>query len=606
MAAEANAESALRSQIRAEQIAILFRHLPLTLVTNVLLASGVVWVLWDIADHEHLVAWLTVIVLLAGVRFGIVLGYRHKRHAVPWHTCLTIVTLFGGAAWGAAGVLFFIPDSSMALIFVTIVLASISAGAVPAYSSWMPAQYSVIPTTLPISLRYLAEGGDFLIMGVMSLLFLVNVLAAARRLSNVLVASIRLGLEKQELAQRLREEMRVSEQSRSHAEEANRSKSKFLAAASHDLRQPLHAANLFLEALRRESEPARALQLLDHLETSTHALEDMLHELLDISKLEAGLFQPQLRVFALQELFIGLERELRPVAEANGVELGFITTRLRVHSDPQMLGRILRNIITNAIRHTGRGAVLVGCRRKGERVAVAVCDTGPGIAPEHHRAIFKEFYQLENPERDRRKGLGLGLAIVDGLCRVLQHPLKLQSRVGRGSTFSVHVPIVRGLDAAVTAIEAPATPDMRGYAVLIIDDEAAVRQATERVLMTWGCRVLTAESADDALEQLRIRPMVPDAIIADYRLRQETGVQAITRIRQALGLAVPATLLTGDTAPERLREAKASGLLLLHKPLQPARLRAALFHLCSENLNPPGDRTDRREDDPSGTSAQCG
>jgi CheY-like chemotaxis protein len=335
--------------------------------------------------------------------------------------------------------------------------------------------------------------------------------------------------------------------------------------------------NLFIEALRNEKDHARAERVLAHLGASSQALEDLLNELLDISRLEAGLFKPQPRVVSLQALFDAMKQELQPLAEEKGIELGFVATRLNITSDPNMLGRILRNIIVNAIRYTEQGAVLVGCRRKGGRIAIAICDTGPGIEPEYHQAIFREFYQLGNPERDRRKGLGLGLAIVDGLCRILDHPLELSSSVGRGTTFMVHVPIASGAVPSIGDMEAEASVGLNGYAVLVVDDEPAIRQAMTEVLGSWGCHVLTAESAQDALSKLAAAAFSPDAIIADYRLCEEhTGTEAIAEIRRVLGRSVPAAILTGDTAPERLREASASGFLLLHKPVQPARLRSVL------------------------------
>jgi signal transduction histidine kinase/CheY-like chemotaxis protein len=362
-------------------------------------------------------------------------------------------------------------------------------------------------------------------------------------------------------------------------EEANLAKSKFLAAASHDLRQPLHAIHLLIGALRHEQNPAAATAVVEDLGASAQSLEELLNELLDISKLEAGMFEPQPGVFALQEVFQGLERELRPIANEKGIELGFVATRVKVRSDPQMLARILRNIITNAVRYTDRGAVLVGCRRRGDHVAIAVHDTGPGIAPEHHEAIFREFYQLGNPERDRRKGLGLGLAIVDRLSQLLDHSVTLRSDMGRGTTFFVEVPIASADDPATNSLGRASFGDLTGWAVLVIDDEPAVRRAMIEVLARWDCRALAAESAAEALA-LMADEFVPDAIIADYRLRDgRTGAEAIADITRALGRQIPAMIVTGDTAPERLREAGASGYLLLHKPVQPALLRTALCTL---------------------------
>lgn len=586
MAVETSAEPGFQAQIHGEQIELLFRYTPLAQATNLLVASVLVWFLWNVVPHGILVAWWAVNTLIVLFRFGLTLGYRRRAAGsrVAWHTLMTVGAVLSGLVWGAAGVLFFVPGSAAALIFLTIILAGMSAGSIASHSSWPLAQYSyAVLTMTPIALRYLLEGGDLGILGLMCLVYLVNVLVFARQLSRTLIESMRLRLEKQELVQQLREEMSATEAARARAEDANLAKSKFLAAASHDLRQPLQAMNLFIEALRHEKDPARAERVRLHLGDSAQALEGLLNELLDISRLEAGLFHPQPRMISLQTVFDALKRELQPLADEKGIELGFVATRLNIASDPGMLGRILRNIVTNAIRHTERGAVLVGCRRKGGRVAIAVCDTGPGIEPQFHQAIFREFYQLGNPERDRRKGLGLGLAIVDGLCRILDHPLELKSRVGHGSTFLVHVPIAEGDVPQLEEMDEAVSAGLHGYAVLVIDDEQAIRQAMTEVLGGWGCQVRVAENAQDALAQLAAAAFSPDAIIADYRLREgRSGAEAIAEIRRTLGRSVPAAILTGDTAPARLREAGASGFLLLHKPIQPARLRSVLSAWRSE------------------------
>ena len=587
MAAEALAGSAtdelLRRQILREQIDILYRHVPLAQGTNMVVATLLCWFLWPTVSQPLLLGWWTAILIIVLVRFALLEGYRRRppESSFPWHLPMTVATAFSGVAWGSAGLLFFIPDSAATLIFVTIILAGMSAGSISSHSSWLPAQFSYATLTMvPIAVRFLLEGGEIGVLGVMCLIYLFNILAFARQLSRTLIDAIRLRLENQALVQQLRAEMSAADQARSEAEKANLAKSKFLASASHDLRQPLHAISLFIEALRAERDPERAVTVLNHLQTSAQSLENLFNELLDISKLEAGLFKPEIRVVSLHELFDKLERELRPVAEEKGLELCFVDTGRWVESDPGMLGRILRNIIANAIRHTERGAVLVGCRRRGEQVAVAVCDTGPGIAPEHHEAIFREFYQLGNPERDRRKGLGLGLAIVDGLCRVLGHRIELKSRPGHGSTFTIVLP-----EAAGPADEAESTPrpvaalDLTGFSVLVVDDDPDILLAMREVLLRWGCIVRTAASPGEAVSLIDADDFRPEMIVADYRLREgRTGSEAVARIRERLGRSIPAAILTGDTAPERLREVDASGLLLLHKPVQPARLRAALAY----------------------------
>jgi signal transduction histidine kinase/FixJ family two-component response regulator len=582
MTAEAGREPSIQQQIEAEQIDILFRQAPLVQGVTIFMASCLAWFMLGIAPRATVLAWWAAVVVLAIFRIGLVAAYlRWKDTRFQWQHAMTLAAVISGLVWGAAGWMFYLPESQAGLMFVTIMLAGMAAGSAVSQSSWLPAQFAyAVPTLTPIALRYLLEGGELWLVGLMSLVFLAAMLGFSRRLCRTLVSAIRLRIEKQALVRQLNDE-------KQRAEEANAAKSKFLAAASHDLRQPLHAMNLFVEALRRERDPIKAADVVAHLGASAQALEELLNELLDISKLEAGMFQPQVGVIDLQKLFDALAREFVPVAEDKGIELGFVATRTMVRSDPHMLGRILRNIVANAVRYTVKGAVLVGCRRKGGAVAVAVYDTGPGIAPEHHEAIFREFYQLGNPERDRRKGLGLGLAIVDGLCRVLGHRLTLKSRPGRGSAFLVQMPTASA-DEVPEQVPAPETVDIAGWQVLVIDDEPAICQAMADVLSSWGCGVLTAESGEEAVAHLAARGFAPDVIVADYRLREGcTGADAIAKVRRHLGRAVPAAILTGDTAPERLREATASGYVLLHKPVKPHRLRVALIRCreagCSDN-----------------------
>ena len=255
-----------------------------------------------------------------------------------------------------------------------------------------------------------------------------------------------------------------------------------------------------------------------------------------------------------------------------------------MHSDPLLLERVVRNLLSNAIRYTERGGVLIACRQRRDGVLLQVWDTGIGIPEERNAEVFEEFRQIDNPHRDRSRGLGLGLAIVRRLCALLGLPLTLRSRLGRGTVVSVLLPRAERAGAAA-AVPAPPQPvwDMRSRIVLVIDDERDVLQATAVLLERWGCKVLTAQSGEQGQALLRGAGLVPDIILSDLRLRdEETGIEAIAAVRAALRQPVPAVLLTGDTAPERIRLARESGYRLLHKPLQPARLRAALQRAIAE------------------------
>jgi CheY-like chemotaxis protein len=381
-------------------------------------------------------------------------------------------------------------------------------------------------------------------------------------------------------SQRALEAREVAEVALTEAEEANRAKTVFLASASHDLRQPLHAMGLFLGALARADLNDRQQQLLSQAQASALATGDMLATLMDFSKVDAGVIKPQMQPFALQPMFHKLERELAPLAEEKGLVFRMRDTSVILHADPALVELILRNLVLNAIRYTERGAVLMGCRRRGLRAMVEVWDTGIGIPPDQHQAIFKEFHQLGNPERDRRKGLGLGLAIVEGLARAMSVDVSLDSRHGRGSVFRLALPISMQPWQEQVQLQQD-EPELSGLRVLLIDDDETVRAAMADLLATWGCWCETASSGEDALTILE--EFEPDVVLADYRLRSyRTGLQALQAVRDRLGREVPAAIITGDTAAERLREAHASGLALLHKPVPAERLQSVLFSLWRE------------------------
>jgi len=363
---------------------------------------------------------------------------------------------------------------------------------------------------------------------------------------------------------------------------AGRYKSRFLAAASHDLRQPLHTLNLFVAQLRAESDPAERSRLVARIDAAVSAMNELFEALLDMSKLDAGVLAPNLTEFPVEHLLKRMETTFAEAAREKGLRLRVVPSNAWVRSDFILLERILLNLVSNAVRYTPRGGVVVGCRRRGERLRLDVWDSGIGILEDQQGNIFGEFYQLTGTERDRHGGLGLGLSIVDRLGRLLDHAVELQSRPGKGSRFSVSVPLAASRPQLADARVPPAAiaDSARGKLIVVIDDDALVLAGMRGILQSWGCHVVAAASADAALEQLTQQNEQPDLIISDYRLADgKTGIGAIERMRDALGVPIPAFLISGDTAPERLRDASASGYHLLHKPVPPMKLRAMLNRL---------------------------
>jgi signal transduction histidine kinase/CheY-like chemotaxis protein len=363
---------------------------------------------------------------------------------------------------------------------------------------------------------------------------------------------------------------------------ANLAKSRFLAAASHDLRQPLHALGLFIAQLRGHMKSAEGGRLVDRIDAAVMAMNELFNALLDISKLDAGVLATNIVEFPIAQVLRRIESTFAEAAREKGLSFQMVLSSAWVRSDPILLERIVLNLVSNAVRYTASGSVVVGCRRGGDTLAIEVWDSGPGIPEDQRRNIFGEFYRLAGD--NTHGGLGLGLAIVDRLCNLLGHPIQLVSTVGKGSRFSVTVP-----GAAARAQFAEPQPTQvaidahRGKLVVVIDDDTLVLDSMGGLLRNWGCRVVAAATPDEALADLGPNER-PDLIICDYRLANgQSGIAAIADLRKAFGALVPAFLMSGDTAPERLREARESGHHLLHKPLREMALRAMINRLLKSS-----------------------
>lgn len=370
------------------------------------------------------------------------------------------------------------------------------------------------------------------------------------------------------------------------AETATLAKSRFLAAASHDLRQPTHALGMFVARLAQLPHDEETRHLISNLEASVRAMQDLLDALLDISRLDAHVVKVNLRAFPLEEVLEQLRSGLMPVATDKGLQLRIRHSRVWVMSDPTLLHRILLNLVSNALRYTRRGGVLVTCRlrRAGEYVRIEIWDSGIGIAKEHQNDIFKEFFQIANTERDRSKGLGLGLNIVERTAQLLGYSLELTSRPGHGTRFSIEVPVASPQPQSTlpAAPEVQGFDDLSGLKVLVIEDDALAARGLASLLKSWGCQVRLVDGLAKALPPVA-KGYVPNVIISDYRLRGgENGMDSVHRLRTAIGRDVPACLMSGDTNPELMQSARDAGLTLLHKPVRPAKLRSLIRRLAQE------------------------
>jgi two-component system, sensor histidine kinase len=428
---------------------------------------------------------------------------------------------------------------------------------------------------VPFAVRAFFQGGSaYTALALLVVVFTLTIWSLAYNANKRLVAGLRLNFEKDALADKLRRE-------NAWAEEANRAKSRFLAAASHDLRQPVHALGMFLGALSAHPMNVEMRRLVEHMERSVEAVDSLFTSLLDMSRIDAGVIAHHPQAFALQPLLRRICDDYEAEARAKGNRLILGACTQAVYTDPLLLERVLRNVISNAVRYTDHGRILAGCRL-GKRLRIEIHDTGRGIPLDQLERVFEEFYQVENPERDRSKGLGLGLAIVKRLAFILGCPFELTSQPGKGTVFKLSVTRADGPGPPPTqAGERWPGAERRGL-ILVIDDEASVREAMRSLLSSWGHQVIVAGSGAEMLQKISGRGIRADLIICDYRLRgNENGFEVIRRLRSEFLEEIPAMLLTGDTSPDRLAEVTASGLPLLHKPVVNAKLRAAIRHLIN-------------------------
>jgi CheY-like chemotaxis protein len=361
-------------------------------------------------------------------------------------------------------------------------------------------------------------------------------------------------------------------------------KTNFLAAASHDLRQPLQALAMFVTVLANRDHSPEDKVLIKRIEESASAVEALLNGLLDVSKLEAGLVVPVPASFRVSALLARLADEYAPLIVEAGLELRVVPCGATIRSDPVLLERILRNLLDNAVHYTKSGRILIGCRRRGRSIRIEVWDTGIGIPQSQIGLVFHEFHQLGNPGRDRRHGLGLGLAVVERLAKLLEHRIDVSSIPQKGSMFAIEVPLATRLASKTQCTQPTSGIHRHGATILVIEDQPDVRDGLQLVLESWGFSVTAAGDCEEALHHLSAFGAMPDLVLADYRLPGgATGTQAISRVRARLKRPLPAIILTGDTAPQRLRQAYASGHGLLHKPIQPARLRQMIDELLARS-----------------------
>ena len=365
------------------------------------------------------------------------------------------------------------------------------------------------------------------------------------------------------------------------ADRANKAKSVFLASASHDLRQPLNAMQMYIAALKTKVNDEEALKIIEDINSVSASTARLLNALLDVSELEVGAIKPRYEEFPINNIFTSIFQSFSPLAKDKSLQFRIVPSSIFVKSDPDLLERILGNFMSNAIRYTESGSVMIGCRRRGNMVSIEVWDTGCGISDNQMSSIFEDFYQIENKERDRSKGLGLGLALAKRLSISLNHKIESKSRLGSGSCFSVLVEIGNENNSDDKLEILTNVMDLSGVKVLLVEDDIDVLKSTKQLLESWGCIVTAGRDQDEIKDIIRSDGyLLPDIVVADNRLPGDaSGIDVVKLVQKELASLIPSVIVTGDVERSHVQSITDQGLPVLLKPIQPAKFRAILSHL---------------------------
>jgi len=578
----------------AESVRFTYDYMPSALAGYMAGVGVVAMLFWGVAPMALLVPWMAVFTIVCAVRL-VVIG-RFKR-VVPaqadawtlaewrrWYGRSNIGTVVSASMWGAAGWLFYDQGTALEQTGLIVIVYTYCAVGIPVLSIQRRLYLAFAALVfLPLLARIVMVGDRFHYLLAGELVLIIS-------FTFVLANSYRQALQraidlKVQAAAQLRTETLAADAARREAEIANRAKTQFFTAASHDLRQPLHAMGLFAEALRQRVHEPEVAQLVNSINESVDALEGLFSELLDITRIDSGGVEVHAQHFEVGDILRKLRLHFEPSAFEKGLALRLRGGQRVVFADPLLVERILRNLVSNAIRYTDDGSVLVSCRERHGRMLLQVWDSGPGIREAERAKIFDEFYQVPHTTAvspEQRKGLGLGLAIVKRLAALMDAPLSMQSTVGRGTVFTLELPIGKAPRAPAQRLpgKGPVGITLAGRLIVIVEDEPAVRAGLEVLLKGWGADIAAFESVTESTRWAEASdPAVvkPDLLIVDYRLEEgRTGVDAIRSLRERFGPKVPAILVTGSTMTGHDKEAQAHDFHLLIKPVVPNKLRAMI------------------------------
>ncbi|WP_231758272.1 ATP-binding protein [Microbulbifer elongatus] len=560
---------ALADIVKTEQAKFIFKHAPTGTISNVIVSSAVYFIGERIVPGDSLWHWFWAVQVMVIFRLGVIFYFRYaaKEKAANHQMACVRLYSFGvfltALSWCYGLILFSHPVPIAYQVIVQMILVGFCVGALSSGYAYMP---SVLAYVAPISatifmFSLLSDHPAYKIMAVAYPLYALVITKLCYSTSNEFKNNLKL---QHELNER-----------RIEAEKANSSKSQFLAATSHDLRQPLHAISLFCGALKNMPLPSQAEPAVENISKSIEPLSGLFSGLLDISKLDADIVSVEKEDVELGAALEPLRNEFSALASEKSIDFAWHIEENIVSVDIEILRRIVRNLLSNAFKYTNAGRIeLIGQAQSGS-ISLAVKDTGIGVAKADQEIIFEEYVQLNNPERDRSRGLGLGLAIVSRLCRLMKYKLHVDSTPGKGSSFYFSIPI-----SHVKPYRKPSANPLANFDelyVVVIDDEKSIREGTKLLLESWGCSTDTFPDKDSTINHLKQKKKKPELILADYRLSNYvSGIDVIKAIRELFEEPILSAVISGDTAPEPLKEVEKNNLLLLHKPINLAKLRSLL------------------------------
>ncbi len=563
-----------QQKIDIEKILIAHRNCPATLIGNALGAIPITLVMQNSAYSMTAITWFCVLCLLIVVRWKHYLSLDTEQAPAEdifrYGKVQVLLACLSGCIWGSAGILFFDPDNISTLAFIILTYVCMLAGSLASLSA-RPFAYAAfsLPIMLPLSINMLLQDRYFYNwMGFGAIVYLAATFAFCLNLYKVITQSLRLQYENLDLITDLQEQKEL-------ADKANRDKSRFLASASHDLRQPLHAVNLFTELLSQKLTVPSHQQDLRNIQQGLQSLNELLDVLLDISRLDSDIVHANKVSFDIGGLLERIEPQFRLDAMKHELSLNIEKTRHIVFSDPLLLERVITNLLVNAIRYTKQGGVSIFISEKAPAsIKLHIADSGIGIPKDSLNDIFDEFVQLHNPERNRQKGLGLGLAIVRRIMVLLGHPIEIQSEINKGTDITLCLPLSgeESLPKHQAPVLSQRVNKLENLNVVIVDNEISIVEAMTELLEGWGCDCHAYTSTEMAIKGIK-NSEKPEFLLVDYRMPGDyNGCEFVSHLENIIG-KIPTIIVTGDTSESVVEEIKQNDFLLMHKPVKAVQLR---------------------------------